>query len=231
MQTKQVYYEEPYKKELECRVLHVEDKGGLIDVVLDQTIFYPEGGGQPSDRGTLAEARVEYVRMMNGEIVHKVKGALIPGQAVHAVLDWEYRFRYMRVHTAGHVLHDVLMTMFPDLMPVKGGHGKKAFIEYKGIIPESQKTEIEEKVNECVQKDLPVITKFVSLDDLKKECQFVPDTLPKNKPLRMIKIGDFAGMPDGGVQVANTKEIGKIWIAHITAENNNTIVRYGIADE
>jgi len=59
MQTKQVYYDDPYKKELESKVLKVEDKGGLVDVILDQTIFYPEGGGQPSDRGLLGDTKCE----------------------------------------------------------------------------------------------------------------------------------------------------------------------------
>jgi len=169
--------------------------------------------------------------MMNGEIIHQVRGAVKEGDTVLGVIDWDFRYRYMRVHTAGHILHDVLMTLYPDLIPIKGGHGKKAFIEYTGEIDVSKKEDIEKLVNEYVQKDLPVITKFATFDELKQECQFVPYTLPKNKPLRMIKIGEFVGMPDGGVQVASTKEIGKIWIANIVSENGVVTVRYGVADK
>lgn len=231
MQTKQIYYDDPYQKELDATVLSVEQSGSYLNVILDQTIFYPEGGGQPSDKGTLGEAKVEYVRVVDGEIIHQVKGTIEKGQQVHGVIDWDWRHRYMRIHTAGHVLHDVLMTMVDGLSPLKGSHGKKPFVEYQGEFDASRKEELETKINEAVQKDLPVVTKFVTIEEMEKECTFIPPNLPRNKPLRMIKIGDFPGMPDGGVQVKSTKEIGKIWIANITVAEGKTSIRYGIANE
>lgn len=66
--------------------------------------------------------------------------------------------------------------------------------------------------------------------ELKKESQFLPQNLPKDKPLRMIKVGNFRAMADGGVQLKNTQEIGKIWIAHITVQNGVSTVRYGVAE-
>ncbi len=230
MQTKQIYYEEPYKKEIDCKIVSVETIANLVNVIVDQTIFYPEGGGQPSDRGTLGEAKVEYVRMINGEIVHQVKGQLTAGKTVKQVLDWDRRYKYMRIHTAGHVLHDVLLTMFAALSPIGASHGKKPYIEYEGIINLEKKAEIEQRVNEVVQQNLAVVTKFATYEEIEKKCQFIPPNLPKNKPLRMIKIGNFPGMPDGGVQVVKTAEIGKIWIAAITINNDKSIIRYGIAD-
>ena len=89
--------------------------------------------------------------------------------------------------------------------------------------------EIEKKVNEILQKDLPVSTKEASYNELAKDCKFLPPHLPKDKPLRMIKIGDYPPMPDGGVHVKTTKEIGKIWIANITSQNGTTTIRYGVA--
>lgn len=71
--------------------------------------------------------------------------------------------------------------------------------------------------------------KETSYEEIAAVCQFVPEHLPKNKPLRMIKIGEFPGMPDGGVHVGSTLEIGKIWIAGITQEEGITKVRYGVA--
>lgn len=230
MITKQIYYEDAYKKELECKILKVEDKGSLLNLVVDQTIFYPEGGGQPSDLGKIGEAIVEYVRIIDGEIIHQAKGQLKEGETVKQVLDWNWRYKYMRIHTAGHLLHDVLMKKVSGLTPVKGGHGKKPFIEYVGSVDTAKKSEIEMEVNNILQKGLEVVTKFVNYEELEKECQFIPPNIPKNKPLRMIKIGDYPGMPDGGVQVANTKEIGKIWIANIVSENGKTTIRYGVAD-
>lgn len=229
MKTKQLYYQDPYKKELQCQVLSVEPKGNLQNVILDQTIFFPEGGGQPSDKGMLGEAKVEYVRLINGEIIHQAKGELKTGKTVKAVLNWNWRYKYMKIHTAGHLLHDVLITMVKDLVPLTGSHGKKAFLEYQGELDVSKKEAIETKVNEVLQKDLPVVTKETTYSELEKECQFLPPNLPKDKPLRMIKIGSYPPMPDGGVHVKSTKEIGKIWIANITSQEGKTRIRYGVA--
>lgn len=186
MQTKQIYYQDPYQKELQCKVLSVEPKENLSNIILDQTIFYPEGGGQPSDRGVLGDAKVEYVRLSDGEIIHQVKGKLKVGEDIKAVLDWNWRYKYMRIHTAGHLVHAVLMTMVKDLVPLRGSHGKKAFLEYQGELDISKKEDMERKVNEVLQQDLPVVTKEVSYTELEKECQFLPPNLPKDKPLRMI---------------------------------------------
>ncbi len=228
MQTKQVYYEDPYKTELEAKILSVNPQGNLTNVILDQTIFYPGGGGQPSDRGTIGNAKVEYVRFQNGEIVHQVKGEVKEGETVKTAIDWNYRYKYMKIHSAGHLLHDVLMKMVKNLTPTKGGHGKKAFIEYQGATNPTIKEKLEQEVNEIAQQGLEIVTKETTYEELAKECQFLPTNLPKDKPLRMIKIGNFPPMPDGGVQVKNTKEIGKIWIANITSQNGITNIRYGV---
>jgi len=228
MQTKPVYYEDPYKTELEAKVLSVQPQVSLTNVILDQTIFYPEGGGQPSDRGMIGNAKVEYVRFQNGEIIHQVKGELKEGETVKTTLDWGWRNKYMKIHSAGHLLHDVLMSMVKGLTPLKGSHGKKAFLEYTGEIDPAIKEKLEVEVNVVAQKDLPIVTKETTYDELAKDCPFLPPNLPKNKPLRMIKIGDFSSMPDGGVHVKTTKEIGKIWIANITVQNGTTNIRYGV---
>lgn len=231
MKTKQVYYEDPYKTELQCKVLSVEPKGNLLNVILDQTIFYPEGGGQPSDRGSLGEAKVEYVRISDGEIIHQVQGQVKKGSMVEGTIDWGWRYKYMKIHTAGHLLHDVLMSMVEGLTPLRGSHGKKAFLEYQGILDVTRKDEIEKQVNEALQQDLPVVTKEATYEELVKESQFLPTNLPRNKPLRMIKIGDYPPMPDGGVHVKTTGEIGKVWIANINVQDEKTIIRYGVAGE
>lgn len=228
MQTKQVYYSDPYTIELQSKVLSIVPQGRLSNVILDQTIFYPEGGGQPSDRGMIGSAKVEYVRFSEGEIIHQVTGEIKEGDMVKIALDWKWRYKHMKIHTAGHLLHDVLMTMVKDLRPLRGGHGKKAFLEYKGILDLQMKEKLEAEVNRVAQMEMEVITKETSYDELAKECVFLPSNLPKDKPLRMIKIGDFPSMPDGGVQVKNTGELGAIWIANISVLEGNTTIRYGV---
>lgn len=230
MLTKQIYYQDPYKQELESKVVSCDQKGNLFNVVLDQTIFYPEGGGQPSDKGLLGEVMVDSVRMVDGEIIHQVNGLLEKNISLIGKIDWNWRYKYMKIHTAGHLLHDVVMSLFSDLTPIRGSHGKKPFIEYQGNLDPNKKEEIVAKINEVVQKDLPVVTREVNYEELTKQAKFVPPNLPKNKPLRMIKIGDFDAMPDGGVHVKSTKEIGLIWIANITAIDGITNIRYGVSE-
>jgi len=228
MQTKQIYYSDPYTIELQSKVLSVLPQGILTNIILDQTIFYPEGGGQPSDRGTIGAAKVEYVRFQNGEIIHQVTGEVKEGETMKIALDWKWRYKHMKIHTVGHLLHDVLMTMVKDLSPLRGGHGKKAFLEYKGELDPTIKENLELEVNKIAQQELEVVTRETTFDELAKECPFLPPNLPKDKPLRMIKIGEYPAMPDGGVQVKNTGELGKIWIANITVLDGKTNIRYGV---
>jgi Ser-tRNA(Ala) deacylase AlaX len=234
MKTKQIYYQNPNKKELACKILSIEPKGNLSNIILDQTIFYPEGGGQPSDRGMLegkqGSAKIKFVRLIEGEIIHQaqIQGNLKKGDNVKTTLDWNWRYKYMRIHTGGHLLHDVLMTMYKDLIPLRGSHGKKAFLEYKGEISSENKESIESEVNKVLQENLEVVTKATTFEKLEKECKFLPPNLPKNKPPRMIKIGDYSAMPDGGIHVKLTKEIGRIWIANITNNDGKTNIRYGV---
>ncbi|OGK20655.1 hypothetical protein A3C23_05680 [Candidatus Roizmanbacteria bacterium RIFCSPHIGHO2_02_FULL_37_13b] len=226
MQTKQCYYDDPYKNELECKVISSEQNGKYFNVILDQTIFYPQGGGQPSDQGVINDFKVELVSIINGEIIHQVKGEIQKDHLVKTMLNWDRRYKFMRYHTAGHVIHDVLTGLIKGLVPIKANHSSNAYIQYHGVIDPSKKDEIEKAVNEAVAADYPVATKSANYEELVKECPDLASTLPKNKPLRAIKIGDFPVMADGGVHVKSTKEIGTIKITEIKSENDTSIVYY-----
>jgi len=231
----QLYYDEPYRSELDCTIVNIEPKGSQHIVELDRTIFYPEGGGQPSDQGELTapagKLRVEQVRTgPNGNILHQgvLTGQLNSGDQVHALIKWNQRHKNMRVHSAGHLIHDVLMAMTTGLSPTKGNHGQKAFIEYAGAVDPSIKEQLETKVNAVIRQDLPIITRETTYDELTTRCAFVPPGLPRNKQLRILQIGDYGPMPDGGVQVKSTREIGGVVIHSISSVNNDVIIRYGV---
>lgn len=236
MKTKTVYYEEPYKTEIEATVLEIQRSttGLLSNIILDQTVFFPEGGGQPGDRGEIVgpngTIKIEYTRTIDGEIIHQGKsiGNMGIGEKVLAKIDWNWRHKYMKIHSAGHLIHDVLMTTVKDLRPIKGSHGQKAWLEYEGTMDIGVKEKLEEKVNETLNKGLPIITKEANYDELVKECSFLPPNLPKDKPLRMIKIGEFPAMPDGGIQVKTTKEMGQILISEIVSGDRTTLVKYRV---
>jgi alanyl-tRNA synthetase len=234
MPTETIYYENPYQQELECKVINVEPKGALANIELDKTIFYPEGGGQPSDQGEIigseGRARIQYVRLIGGHIIHqgKLGGTIKVGDTVKTVIKWNTRYKNMRMHAAGHLIHDVLMGMTEGLTPTKGTHGENAYLEYSGPLDPNIKDELERKVNEEVAKDLVIMTKEATYDEIVATCKFVPQGLPMNKQLRVIKIGDFDAMPDGGVHVKSTKEIGQITIKEIISSENKWVIKYKV---
>lgn len=238
MPTRLVYYQEPYQTEWTSRVLEVVPRGRQTAVALEETIFYPEGGGQPSDQGEILAAsegasgklRVELVQLKNGTVWHqgKLLGELKAGDSVRLNLKWPHRHHNMRTHTAGHLIHDVLMTLADGLRPLRGNHGSKAFIEHEGQADPGLREELERRVNETLRQDLPVRMQESSAGEIKEHCRFLPPSLPANKPLRTLKIGGFPPMPDGGVHVKSTKEIGSIVIQEIACPEGRTIIRYRV---
>ncbi len=236
MTTRPLYYEEPYIQDAQCHILNIQNRGRqMVTFELDQTIFYPEGGGQPSDQGDVTTAtgaiKVQAVHHQGERIIHEgiLVGSVEPGQEGKATLKWSRRHKNMRVHSAGHLLHDILMTTYPDLQAIRGNHGDKAFLEYSGTLEPSIRETLERTVNEAIQADIPIRTWDSSYEEVIAICKFVPSNLPKNKELRVLRIGDFDPMPDGGVQVRSTKEIGRVAIHHIINEDDKVMIRYGVA--
>jgi alanyl-tRNA synthetase len=235
MKTLQKYYEDPYLQDLTTTVNSVTPKNGRASIELAATVMYPEGGGQPSDQGEIAgpagSMKVDHVQIQGGLLLHSgtLNGSLNPGDQVTVKVKWNARLHNMRVHSAGHLTHDVLMTLEPDLVPIKGGHGAKAFLEYQGEASPDLQTRLEAAVNEALQRDLPIATRESDLDEIERICQFVPAGLPRNKALRIIRIGEFPAMPDGGVHVNSTRQIGRIIIQSVASDDGKTTVKYRVA--
>ena len=103
--TRKLYYENSYIKEFEARVISCEpSKDGKYEVVLDATAFFPEGGGQPADTGTLGDARVIDARERGEDVVHYTDKPLSLGKTVKGMLDFERRLRLMQNHSGEHIL-------------------------------------------------------------------------------------------------------------------------------
>ncbi len=234
MQTKQIYYEDQYKKTLRTKVLSIENNVSMANVILDQTIFYPEGGGQPSDQGIIegksGNLEVQQTIIKDGEIVHigKLTGELKINEIVEIAINWNRRLKNMRVHSAGHIINDAVQSLFPEITPVEAEHGKKPFIKYEGNLNQVSSTIILEKANEIINENLSIKTEFVSLDELKKRATWVPENLPKNKPLRIMQIGNFSVIPDGGTQVKKTGEIVRIPEIKVTNEDTYVYIYYKV---
>lgn len=235
--TELIYLTDSYRKELKAKVVSCKQKGQLWHVVLDKTIFYSEGGGQPSDRGEIVgkkgSAHIKHVRLSGTDVIHEcsLDGELKPGDTTTCYVDWAFRYHNMRVHSAGHIVHEAVIQVAPYLQPLKGSHGDEAYIEYKGSITQDKKYQIEQKANDIVSKNLSLKTEFVTLEQLKSRASYIPKRLPSNKPLRILSVGNYAGVPDGGTHVAKSGEVGPIIITRIDNADETVRVGYSVEKE
>ena len=112
METEKLFYADPFLTEFDARVLACEAVKDGFAVVLDRTAFYPEGGGQPGDTGTLDSVRVLDTHARGEEIVHYCDAPLTPGSAVQGTIDWARRFDYMQQHSGEHIVSGIIHRRF-----------------------------------------------------------------------------------------------------------------------
>ena len=170
--------------------------------------------------------------MQSGEAIHEcsLEGAMGQGESVECAIDWHTRYHNMRVHSAGHIVHEAVIATCPGLIPKKGDHGNNPYIEYLGTIPLDKKYPIETKANIIVQSNVPIKTEFVTLEALKQRAAWTPEHLPANKPLRIVEIQGYAPIPDGGTQVSRTAEVGMITIVRLENTEESVRVYYALQD-
>jgi misacylated tRNA(Ala) deacylase len=210
-----------YLRSCEATVVEVRDDG----VVLDRTVFYARGGGQPGDSGVLrwvgGQCRVLDATKSgdDGEIVHAIDPADPPppvGATVTAEIDWERRYQHMRTHTALHALSGVVFTDFGA--KVTGGNmdsGGVARMDFEldGISQEFGR-EVEERLNARLADDvevhvleLPRAQALADPDLIRTKVSLIPDSVD---PIRVIDITGIDKQADGGTHVARTGEVGLV---------------------
>ena len=214
--TEALFLEDSYLKECGADVVSVKD--GKY-VVLDQTIFYPKGGGQPWDSGKITREdemfKVVYVGRFSGEISHEVdRAGLRQGDEVHCVLDWERRYKLMRSHTAAHVFASLLCKGTGAL--ITGNQLEEDKIRFDFSLErfdrEILKTYID-KSNELFKKDIPVKWYVLPREEALKIPGIIKmaEALPPDVPfLRIVEIVGVDKQADGGTHVKNLKEVGQI---------------------
>jgi len=214
--TKALYLADSYLRECSATVTSVKD--GKY-VALDQTIFYPKGGGQPNDLGKVLKENevydVVYVGKFMGEISHEVdRSGLQVGDTVRCVLDWKRRYRLMRSHTAAHVFASLLNQGTGAL--ITGNQLEEDHIRFDFSLERFDKNILESyitKANELLKTSVPV--KWYELP--REEAMKIPGVVkmagafPPDIPmLRIVEIVGVDKQADGGTHVANLKEVGKI---------------------
>jgi len=214
--TKALYLEDSYYRECDAVVVSVKD--GKY-VVLDQTVFYPKGGGQPCDTGKITRGNetfnVVYVGKFAGEISHEVDHAgLKEGENVHCSIDWKRRFQLMRSHTAAHVFASLLCTGTGALVTGNQLEEDKIRFDFstEKFDPEILRSYVD-RANELFRKDIQVKSYELPRDEALKIPGVVKmaEAFPPNIPfLRIVEIVDIDKQADGGTHVRNLKEVGQI---------------------
>jgi Ser-tRNA(Ala) deacylase AlaX len=222
--TEQVFRTDPYARDLAAKVVAYTDEGGII---LDRTVFYPTGGGQPGDSGWIDWDGITL------PIATTVKGhgdtcVLVPAEPVglpplgaHVTqrLDWERRHKHMRVHTALHLLSVVIP------LPVTGGAigAGRGRLDFMMPEPPDNRDAVEDALNRLIDLDLVVTETWITDADLDANPGLVK-TLSVQPPrgsgrIRLVRIGQDSEQVDlqpcGGTHVARTGEIGRVLLGKI----------------
>ena len=214
--TEHLYQLDSYLKEFDAVIAAIDGQS----VTLDRTAFYPGGGGQPADQGTLTweagSAHVVKIKRQGADLWHVLDGdPPAPGSAVRGILDWERRYRLMRTHTALHVLCGVVWRDYGasvtggNMDPLKGRMDFEFETMRKDLV-----AEIEANVNAEIEKGhdvriaiLPREEAFQIPDLIRTKINLLP---PKIQEVRTVEIVGLDLQADGGTHVANTREVGRV---------------------
>lgn len=205
-----LYYSQPWLRELDTRITSQREVGGKYLVVLAETIFYPTGGGQPHDLGTINGIPILDVFEEDGTVFHVLPEPL-EGSSAHGVLDWPRRLDHMQQHSGQHLLSAIFQDEY--------GYRTESFhlgAEYCSIdittpdLTRKEQLAAEARANELILEDLPVFTYTLQPEEFGQvPLRKIPD-LPG--PLRIVEIQGFDYSPCSGTHVGKTGQIGLLKI-------------------
>ncbi len=224
--TEQIYSTDAYAREMVAKVVETDADDGRV--LLDKTVFYPGGGGQPPDTGALwvGEDRLEVVRVTADRdgVWHWVEGSLpTRGTELRGELDWSRRYRLMQTHTAMHALCGVVWAKYQS--PVTGGNMNPGEGRLDFELPQwdpEDKAPLEEELNRQIARELPVEVSFLPREEADQDPSLIRtkvSLLPA--ALREVRVIDIVGLDrqaDGGTHVDSTAEVGRVAIAKVESK-------------
>ena len=210
METVRLYYQDAHLQEFSAQVVSCEQEKARWAVVLDQTAFYPEGGGQPGDTGTLDGVRVLDTHARGEAVVHCCDAPIAVGSTVRGTIDWARRLDYMQQHSGEHIVSGIIHRRF--------GYENVGFhmgadivtIDFSGMLTMDDVREIEREANEAVWANLPIVVSWV--DGEEKANAVYRSKKPIDGVLRLVSIPAIDVCACCGTHVFSTGEIGLIKI-------------------
>jgi len=219
IETKRLYFEDPYRTDFEARVLSRRDLLEGQALILDQTCFYPEGGGQPADRGVLCGVEVKHVFEQGEEILHLVASP-VSDDGVRGRIDWETRFDHMQQHSGQHVLSQCFHRLLNG-KTVSFHLGEKISTLEIALpsITDADVARVEDCANRAVFENREIQTYFVDEDEIAR----VPLRKPPQKAgrIRVVEVAGFDFTACGGTHPRRTGEIGCIKLLKQVKIRNN----------
>lgn len=216
--TELLYLQDSYLREAETTVVAAEGNA----VMLDRTVFYPGGGGQPVDTGWLhwtgEESRVVEMRRDGKMVQHLLDGPIPPtGATVRGVLDWDRRYAIMRHHSALHILVGVVYRLFGALVTGGAIYPDRARMDFSlEDLSKDRVAAIEEETNRVIAEDRRILVRFITQEEFERSdlVRLARDLVPRDvERIRVIEIEGYDAQADGGTHVARTGEIGRLKIA------------------
>lgn len=210
MRTRKLYYEDCHLCQFSACVIGCQEAPGGFLITLDATAFYPEGGGQACDLGTLGGVRVLDVQERGDDILHLCSGPLAVGTRVQGSVDYDRRFDLMQQHTGEHILSGIIHRLYG--YHNTGFHVGREIMEvdFDGPIPSADLARIEQEANEAVWRNLPLRCWYPEPEELPSVIYRTKRALPW--PVRIVQIPDYDSCACCGIHVAMTGEVGLIKI-------------------
>lgn len=214
--TEFLYLKDSYLKEFDAKIVAINDNS----IELDKTVFYPTGGGQPNDIGVISsngsELQVIDVKKQEDKILHYLSSQirLTADSQIIGKIDWDRRYKFMRMHTASHIIASVFHQKHGALITGNQIGLEKTRFDFSLEGFNRQKIgECIDEANSLIRKNADVNVYFLKSEEAMKIPNIVKlaGALPPNlQTLRIVEIEDIDTQADGGTHVKNTKEIGKI---------------------
>lgn len=220
--TERLYEADSYIRDFTATVLSCEEKNGSYYVTLDRTAFFPEGGGQPADKGEINGITVLDVQEKNGIVTHKTASSFDINEKVSCKIDWDTRFTRMQSHCAEHIISGIVHSMFG--FDNVGFHlsDNQMFVDFSGPLTQADIDRVEEEANLAIFKNLPIYATYPSKEEIPS--LNYRSKLDITEGLRLITVEGVDCCACCAPHPARTGEIGIVKVVDFTAYKGGTRV-------
>lgn len=239
MITTRLYFIDSYQFKAQAVILGSgkDDVGPYV--ILDQTIFHPQGGGQPSDQGELVgkmgSIPIHKVKAVEEEIRHytSFEDNSWVGEEVQCTIDPKMRLYHAKLHSGGHLVSNIVEKLYPHLKPIKGHHfPDSSYVEFKASKGTTQDISLEliqQDLEQAIQEDLSITISQVNPDQLKEFCPDLGYEIKSAEKIRLSRIGEFPHSPCGGTHVKTLQDLKGLTVTKYKIKEGTLKISYVLA--